>query len=242
MKKIIQLLAILFGTCFGLGIIVSMFEKKKGWVKGHKPKGFYEKHMKRPLDFGLVLFALILLWPVLLIIAIAVRINMGTPIVFTQERPGLGGKIFKIKKFRTMTDERDADGKLLPDVKRLTKFGKLLRASSGDEVLELFNILHGDLALVGPRPLLVEYLDRYSKKQMHRHDVRPGLTGYAQTEGRNLCSWDEKFKKDVEYVNNITFLGDFKILFKTVAVVLKRDGINSASSVTMEKFTGNDGI
>ncbi|NBH73768.1 sugar transferase [Clostridiaceae bacterium] len=199
----------------------------------------YEKHIKRPLDFALALLVLILFWPILLIIAIAVRVNMGSPIVFTQQRPGLGGEVFKIKKFRTMTDARDANGKLLPDDQRLTKFGSLMRASSGDEVLELISIVKGDLALVGPRPLLVEYLDKYSEEQMHRHDVRPGLTGYAQTEGRNLCSWEDKFKKDMEYVNNITFLGDWGILLKTVAVVLKREGINSKGSATMEAFTGN---
>lgn len=239
MGKIIGFFAVLFGTCFGLGFIVSKLEKKKGWVEGHKPYGIYEKHIKRPLDFALALLMLILFWPILLIIAIAVRVNMGSPIVFTQQRPGLGGEVFKIKKFRTMTDARDANGNLLPDDQRLTKFGSLMRASSGDEVLELISIVKGDLALVGPRPLLVEYLDKYSEEQMHRHDVRPGLTGYAQTEGRNLCSWEDKFKKDMEYVNNITFLGDWGILLKTVAVVLKREGINSKGSATMEAFTGN---
>lgn len=241
MKKVIDFLAVLYGVCFGLGFIVSKLEKKKGWVEGHKPYGIYEKHIKRPLDFTLALFALILFWPILLIIAIAVRINMGKPVVFTQERPGLGGEIFKIKKFRTMTDMRDAEGNLLPDDQRLTNFGRMMRASSADEWLELVSIVKGDLALVGPRPLLVEYLPRYSKEQMCRHDVRPGLTGYAQTQGRNLCSWEDKFRKDVEYVNHITFLGDFKILLKTVGVVFRREGISSKSSATMEVFTGNEG-
>lgn len=240
MKKILGFLVMLFGVCFGLGLIVSKLEKKKGWVKGHKPYSVYEKFFKRPLDFALALFALILFWPLLLIIAIAVRINMGNPVVFTQDRPGLGGEIFKIRKFRTMTDARDSKGNLLPDEKRLTRFGALLRASSGDEACELINILRGDLAIVGPRPLLKEYLLRYSEEQMHRHDVRPGLTGYAQTEGRNLCSWNDKFMKDVEYANNITFLGDLKIVLKTVVVVLKREGIHSKASATMEYFQGNE--
>ena len=240
MKKILGFLGILFGYCFGLGMAVSKMEKKKGWVKGHKPYGVYEKFFKRPLDFALALFALLLFWPLLLIIAIAVRINMGSPVIFTQDRPGLGGEIFKIKKFRTMTDARDFQGNLLPDEKRLTRFGTLLRTSSGDEACELINILCGDIAIVGPRPLLKEYLPRYSEEQMHRHDVRPGLTGYAQTEGRNLCSWNDKFIKDVEYVNNITFLGDLKIVLKTIAVVLKREGIHSKTSATMEYFQGNE--
>ena len=242
MKKVLCFLVVLFGICTGGGFVVSGFEKKKGkagWVKDHKPCGVYEKHMKRPLDFALSLFALLLLWPLILIIALLVKKKLGSPVMFVQERPGLGGKIFKIYKFRTMTNERDEDGNLLPDEKRLTKFGGWLRRVSGDEFPEMINVLKGDMSLVGPRPLLPEYLDRYSKEQAHRHDVRPGLTGYAQTEGRNLCEWDEKFKKDVEYVNRITFFGDIKILIKTVLIVLKREGISSETSVTMEEFTGN---
>ena len=240
MKKIIRFLVLLFGACFGLGIIVSRFEKKRGWVDGHKPYGLYEKYVKRPLDFSLALFALVFCWPVILFIAIMVRIKMGSPVVFTQERPGLNGKIFKLKKFRTMTDERDSDGNLLPDEKRLTRFGKILRASSGDEVLELLNILNGDLAIVGPRPLLCEYLPRYSEEQAHRHDVRPGLTGFAQVNGRNALGWEDKFKMDVWYTNNVTLVNDIKILFKTVKTVLDREGISSGTSVTMEKFMGNE--
>lgn len=238
MKKIITFFIALFGVCFGLGFIVSKLEKKKGWVEGHKPYGVYEKHIKRPLDFALALIALILFWPIFLIIAILVRINMGSPVVFTQERPGLGGEIFKIKKFRTMTDVRDSEGNLLPDDKRLTKFGKLLRSSSADEGLELISVVKGELSLVGPRPLLVEYLSRYSEVQMHRHDVRAGLTGYAQVSGRNAISWEEKFKDDVWYVDHISLLTDVKIFFKTIAVVFKRSGINSETSATMEVFTG----
>ena len=221
MKKVLKILTILFSGCIGLGFIVSKSEKKKGWVKGHKPYGPYEKHIKRPLDFGLTLFALILFWPVLLIIAIVVRVKLGSPVMFKQERPGVGGKIFCLVKYRTMLTTMGPDGKPLPDEQRMTPVGSRIRDLSLDETLEAINVLKGDIALVGPRPLLPEYLDRYSEEQTHRHDVRPGLTGYAQTEGRNLCTWDEKFKKDVEYVNHITFLGDLKILFKTAKVVLK---------------------
>ena len=243
MKNLIKFLVILFAGCFGIGLIVSWIEKLKGkvgWVEGHKPYGIYEKHIKRPLDFALALFALILFWPILLIIAIAVKINMGSPVIFEQDRPGLGGEIFKIKKFRTMLDAKDSEGVPLPDDQRLTGFGIWLRKVSGDEASEAINVLRGELALVGPRPLLVEYLDRYTEEQKHRHDVRPGITGYAQTEGRNLCSWNEKFSKDIEYTKKITFIGDLKILLKTVVVVLKREGISSKTSATMEEFTGNE--
>lgn len=242
MKKIIKLLVTIFGTCLSAGFIVSILEKKKGkvgWVEGHKPYGIYEKHIKRPLDFAMALFSLLFLWPVLLIIAVAVRINMGSPVIFTQERPGLSGKIFKIKKFRTMTDERDSGGNLLPDEQRLTKFGKWLRATSGDELLEIVSIVKGDMSVVGPRPLLVEYLPRYSKEQKHRHDVRPGLTSLSASQKRNLASWKEKFEDDVRYANKITFLGDVKILLDTVAIVLNKKGISSETSDTMEEFIGN---
>lgn len=238
MKKIEGFLVRLLSSCVVLGFIVSKFEKKKGWVEGHTPYGPYEKYFKRPLDFGLALFALILLWPLLLIIGIAVRINMGSPVIFTQERPGLGGEIFKIKKFRTMTDERDEEGNLLPDEKRLTKFGKLLRSTSCDELPELLNIVNGDLSIIGPRPLLVRYLDRYSEKQKHRHDVRPGLTGYAQAHGRNALTWEEKFDMDVWYVNNLSLKTDIKVLFDTIKTVIKRDGISSKDEATMFEFKG----
>jgi len=243
MKKIIKLLTGLFGACFGLGFIVSIIEKKKGkvgWVEGHKPYGIYEEHLKRPLDFALALFALLIFWPVLLIIAIAVRINMGSPVVFEQERPGLGGKIFKIKKFRTMTDERDEEGNLLPDEKRLTKFGRWLRATSGDELPELASIVKGDMSIIGPRPLLVEYLQRYNDEQKHRHDVRPGLTSLSASKKRNLASWSEKFSDDVKYANNITFLGDIRIILDTIKITLLREGISSNTSETMEVFMGNE--
>ncbi len=207
----------------------------------HK-KRFYEKYIKRPQDFCCALLALVVLSPVLLVVAILVRTKLGSPVLFKQDRPGLNGKIFRLYKFRTMTSETDENGKLLPDEVRLTKFGKMLRSTSLDELPELLNILKGDMAVVGPRPLLVKYLSRYNKHQARRHEVRPGFTGYAQVNGRNTISWEEKFDLDVEYVDNITFLGDWGIIFKTVKTVLLREGISSESSVTMEEFMGSEQI
>ena len=204
-----------------------------------RKKGIYEKYIKRPMDFILSLMALIVLSPVLLIVAILVRLKLGSPVIFTQERPGKDEKIFKLYKFRTMTDERDSSGELLSDEIRLTKFGKWLRSTSLDELPELINILKGDMSIVGPRPLLVKYLPRYNKHQARRHEVRPGFTGYAQVNGRNSISWEEKFDLDVQYVDNVTFLGDWKIIIQTVGVVLKRDGISSSTSDTMEEFMGS---
>ena len=205
----------------------------------HK-KGFYEKYIKRPQDFCCAFVALIVLFPVLLITALLVRIKLGSPVFFAQERPGLNSEIFKLYKFRSMTDERDEKGNLLPDEKRLTSFGKKLRSTSLDELPELINILKGDLATCGPRPLLPVYLRRYNAHQARRHEVRPGFTGYAQVHGRNAISWEEKFDLDVEYVDNITFLGDWKIIFQTVKTVLKREGISSDTATTMEEFMGTD--
>lgn len=199
----------------------------------------YEKYIKRWMDFVLSLVAVIVLSPIILIVAVLVRVKLGSPVLFRQRRPGKDEKIFEMFKFRTMTDERDEQGKLLPDEKRLTKFGKFLRSTSLDELPELFNILKGDMSIIGPRPLLVEYLDLYNEEQRHRHDVRPGLSGLAQANGRNAISWEEKFKYDVEYVNHVTFLGDWKIILQTIWNVLKRDGINSDTAATMEKFEGS---
>lgn len=204
----------------------------------HK-KGIYEKYIKRILDFTLSFIALICLSPILLIVAILVRVKLGSPIIFKQQRPGKDEKIFTLYKFRTMTDEKDEKGNLLPDSQRLTKFGKFLRSTSLDELPELINILKGDMSIVGPRPLLVEYLKLYNEEQKHRHDVRPGLTGLAQTSGRNAITWEEKFEKDIEYVHNISFIGDVKIIIKTAIKVFKREGISGTNSDTMQKFEGN---
>lgn len=206
----------------------------------HK-QGIYEKYIKRPQDFLCALAATVGLSPIMLVTAALVRTKLGTPVLFTQDRPGKDGKVFKLYKFRTMTDERDAEGNLLPDEVRLTAFGKKLRSTSLDELPELLNILKGDMAVVGPRPLLVRYLDRYTPEQSRRHEVRPGLTGLAQVHGRNSATWEEKFAWDVKYVDNVTFLGDWKIIFDTVAVVFKRDGISSSTSETMEEFMGVQG-
>lgn len=200
----------------------------------------YRKYIKRLLDFILSLFAIIILSPVLLIVALLVRIKLGSPVIFKQKRPGLNEKIFTLYKFRTMTDAKDEQGNLLPDEIRLTKFGKLLRSTSLDELPELFNILKGDMAIVGPRPLLVRYLPLYNEHQKHRHDVRPGFTGYAQCNGRNAISWEEKFDLDVYYTKNLTLFMDIKIIIKTVKVVLFREGISSETSVTMEEFRGEN--
>lgn len=199
----------------------------------------YAKYIKRILDFVLSLVALIVLSPVLLIVAILVRVKLGSPVIFKQQRPGKNEKIFTLYKFRTMTDKKDENGNLLPDSERLTKFGKFLRSTSLDELPELVNILKGDMAIVGPRPLLVEYLPLYNEEQKHRHDVRPGLTGLAQVGGRNSITWEEKFKDDLEYIEKISILEDIKIIFTTIGKVFKREGISQENSATMEKFKGN---
>lgn len=204
----------------------------------HK-KGFYEKYVKRPQDFLCALLACVVLSPVLLVVAILVRFKLGSPVLFAQERPGLNGKIFKLHKFRTMTNAKDENGALLPDEVRLTSFGKALRSASLDELPEIFAILTGKMAVCGPRPLLVKYLPLYNERQARRHEVRPGFTGLAQVNGRNSITWEDKFELDVQYVDNITFLGDWKIVFKTLLTVIKREGISSTTSATMEEFKGS---
>jgi len=201
----------------------------------------YRLFIKRLLDFILALIGIILLSPIYLIVAILVRVKLGSPVIFKQERPGKDEKIFKMYKFRSMTSEIDEEGNLLPDDVRLTSFGKKLRATSLDELPELFNILKGDMSIVGPRPLLVQYLPLYSEYQKHRHDVRPGLTGLAQVSGRNEITWHRKFDLDVEYTENFSFVFDLKILLKTVISVLRKEGISSNTSMTMEEFNGDKG-
>ncbi len=238
MKK--YLAAAIVGCVAGMGIYkATKIKQKKAKEAGkHVPYGAYEACLKRPFDCVAALFALLFLSPALGIAALSVRIRLGSPVIFRQERPGKDGKIFKLYKFRTMTDERDTNGQLLSDAERLTDFGRTLRATSLDELPELFNILKGEMSLVGPRPLLVEYLPRYSRRQARRHEVRPGLTGLAQVKGRNAITWEEKFEWDVKYVDKVSFAGDMKIILDTLWAVLKKEGIHSEASATMEKFEG----
>lgn len=210
-------------------------------ITKHEPYGPYEKYLKRPLDLCCGLAAVVVFCWLYAFVAILVRVKLGSPVLFTQDRPGKDEKIFKLYKFRTMTDARDENGELLPDEVRLTKFGKWLRSTSLDELPEAFNIIKGDMSVIGPRPLLVRYLSRYNEEQRRRHEVRPGLSGYAQVHGRNAISWEEKFKLDVEYVDHITFLGDIKIIIDTVMKsFVKHEGISSDTSATMEEFIGSE--
>lgn len=217
-----------------------MEERRESMVQTkHTPYGLYERFFKRSLDIFCSLMALLVFWWLYVIVAILVRVKLGSPVLFTQDRPGKDEKIFKLYKFRTMTDARDENGRLLPDDVRLTKFGKLLRSTSLDELPEVFNILKGDMSIIGPRPLLVKYLPLYNEEQKRRHEVRPGLSGYAQVNGRNSVSWEEKFRMDVEYVDHVTFVGDVKIILGTVLkAFVKREGINSETAATMEEFKG----
>ena len=209
-------------------------------MQNRDKSGLYRLYFKRPMDFILSLLAITILSPVFIITGVLVRTKLGSPILFKQNRPGLDEKIFTMYKFRTMTNQKDETGELLPDHIRLTKFGKMLRATSLDELPELFNILKGDMSIIGPRPLLVQYLSLYNVHQKRRHEVRPGLSGYAQVNGRNSISWEDKFDLDVQYVDNVTFINDVKIIMLTLKKVFVKDGISSGSSVTMEVFTGNE--
>lgn len=217
--------------------IMQIFEEKP---ENHKAYGVYEAWIKRPLDAFLSTGALIVFSPILLVTAILVRFKLGSPVLFTQDRPGKNEKIFKLYKFRTMTDERDENGELLPDEKRLTDFGKKLRETSLDELPELINLVKGDMAVVGPRPLLVRYLPRYNAHQARRHEVRPGFTGLAQIHGRNAISWKDKFDWDIKYVDHISFVTDVRIIFETIMTVVRREGISSDTSATMEEFLGSE--
>lgn len=198
----------------------------------------YKKYFKRLFDIVSSVIFLLCFWWLYIIVAILVKKKLGSPVIFKQRRPGLNGKIFTMYKFRSMTDARDKSGKLLSDAERLPKFGKILRATSLDEIPEIINVLKGDMSLVGPRPLLVEYLSRYSKEQARRHEVRPGITGWAQVNGRNAISWEEKFKYDVEYVDSCSFLLDIRIIFLTIKKVFVKEGISQEGNVTMEEFKG----
>lgn len=200
----------------------------------------YRDYIKRFLDIVLSAGAIVVLSPVMAVTAVLVRVKLGSPVIFKQRRPGKDEKIFEMYKFRSMTDARDENGELLPDEVRLTSFGKKLRASSLDELPELFNILKGDMSVVGPRPLLVQYLPLYNAQQKRRHEVRPGVTGYAQVHGRNAITWEEKFEKDVYYVDHISFWGDWKIILQTIKAVVKKEGISSETSATMELFEGTE--
>lgn len=200
--------------------------------------GIYEKYIKRLIDIACCILFLGVFWWLYILLAILVKVKLGSPVLFKQTRPGKDEKQFDLYKFRSMTNECDQNGNLLPDSERLPMFGQLLRKSSLDELPELFNIIKGDMSVVGPRPLLVQYLPRYNQFQRRRHEVRPGLTGYAQAYGRNSLSWEEKFEKDVYYVDHISFGLDVKIIFKTIVTVIKREGISSETSVTMEEFKG----
>lgn len=239
-RKIVFLLSLLSGIFAGVKFygITKHRQAKARTLGQHVPYGIYEAVVKRPLDIILSAVVLLALFPLILVTAVIVRVKLGSPIIFVQERPGLYGKIFKMYKFRSMSDEKNEEGELLPDEIRLTPFGKKLRSTSIDELPEFVNVLKGDMSLIGPRPLLAEYLPRYNQYHARRHEVKPGITGLAQVSGRNRLSWQEKFDDDVRYVDHITFLGDCKIIIDTIKTVFSHDGISSVTSVTMEKFMG----
>lgn len=239
--RIRRIILRIVGIAACAGIIAGLLDLFGRKSLKHKPYGTYERFIKRPLDAFLATGALIIFSPVLLILTVIGAIEMKGNPFFTQERPGWNEKIFKLIKFRSMNSAKDENGVLLPDLQRVTGYGRFIRNTSLDELPELINIVKGDMSIVGPRPLLVKYLDRYNEEQHHRHDVRPGLTGYAQVHGRNSVNWEERFKMDLKYVRKITFRGDLKLIFETVLTIFDREGINSESTskYTMPEFEGN---
>lgn len=235
-EKILKGIAVIVAFCIGSGFLVSGIEKKKGWSETHIPHGIYEKSLKRPLDFSVSLLLVIFLGPLYLFLYLKVRKEIGTPVFFEQPRPGLRDRIFILRKYRTMTDEKDDIGKLKSDEERLTKFGAKLRATSLDELPELVNVLKGDMSIVGPRPQLVKDMVFMSSRCRKRHEVRPGITGLAQVSGRNSISWEDKFEKDLQYVQKITFSEDIKIILKTIKKVLTKEGITEAGMATATDY------
>ncbi len=246
MKKILKFIGAIIAMAFAAAAAAFLFERKEEHIPDkkqklpHRPCGIYEQYLKRPLDCFLSAGALIVFSPVLIVLTVVGAIEMGGNPFFFQERPGKDEKIFKLIKFRTMNNKKDKDGNLLPDEQRLTKYGIFLRSTSLDELPELINILKGDMAIIGPRPLLVRYLDRYNDEQRRRHEVRPGLTGLAQVSGRNAITWEEKFRYDVEYVDHMCLQLDIRIILKTINAVVRHEGISSETSATVEEFMGTE--
>ncbi len=237
-KRVIIVISAIIGVFIRAAVYRTTDKKQEKARKTstHIPYGIYEAAIKRPLDLILALLAFILLSPVMAIVAVMVRVKLGSPLLFRQPRPGLNGKIFTIFKYRTMTDQRGEDGELLPDEKRLTSFGKVLRSTSLDELPELINIIKGDMAIIGPRPLLTEYLPYYTEAERHRHDVRPGLSGLAQVNGRNFLPWDQRLAYDIQYVEKIKFLSDMKIFFQTALKVIKRTDVAADTAAADEGY------
>lgn len=248
MKKILKFIGAIIAMALAAAAAAFLFERKEEHIPDkkqklpHRPCGIYEQYLKRPLDCFLSAGALIVFSPVLIVLTVVGAIEMGGNPFFFQERPGKDEKIFKLIKFRTMNNKKDKDGNLLPDEQRLTKYGIFLRSTSLDELPELINILKGDMAIIGPRPLLVRYLDRYNDEQRRRHEVRPGLTGLAQVSGRNAITWEEKFRYDVEYVDHMSLQLDIRIILKTINAVIRHEGISSETSATVEEFMGTEQV
>lgn len=236
-ETMVKVIIVVIGILVVGGAVAGHIDRKKEKNSSHKPYGIYEAYFKRPIDFICGMLAVIVFWPLYLILAVLVRVKLGSAVLFAQNRPGKNGKIFKLYKFRTMTDERDEKGDLLPDDERLTRFGRLLRSTSLDELPEAFNIIKGDMSVIGPRPLLVEYLDYYTESEQHRHNVKPGLSGWAQINGRNaIDSWEQRFEYDLEYVNNVSMLFDLKIILGTIVKTVKRSDIQVGSEIKVGRL------